>query len=140
MNLADISDALRKAVETIDGVRVSESIYEAASVPTDGAWVIIKPDEFDAYRADGIPLVMEVWVLVGPNAAGERTLKGDFLNEASPRSLRKALSADPTLGGEVDECRVPGFDSYGTVRFDIDQPAYLGARFPVQILPQEWIP
>lgn len=133
MDLGPIRDGLKEALGRIAGLRVDRGMSQQVNVPH----ALMKPAQLQRY--DEIPLQMEVWILVGQQVsrAAEKNLD-EYLADRGDKSVAQALLADPTLGDRVDDVSVVGWDSYGVVRFDVDQPAYLGARWLVHIIPKEW--
>ncbi len=120
--LVDIQTGIKRALDTIDGLRAQATETDQApgaqapiAYPRPVDWAY---DQSWPVDADNVPTLwhFDIWVLVnlasGLNRA--QTELNDLISPRGRRSVLAALAKDPSLGGRVDYIRLIGGGAYGT--------------------------
>lgn len=129
----DVCNALKTALETIDGLHVYAFPPGQIQPP---AAVIAPPDgDFVTYDTaagqDNIELTVTLFVQQGQYRTAYEAVFSYLLGAGS---IRDAVAADPDLGGLVDSCRVLTARNFGDRSYGTAEAKYPGAEFPVEIL------
>lgn len=145
MNLAAIRDGIKARLDTVPGLRASDTVPDSVAVPTQGearaVAVVLPPEgEFITYHSTmGPGALAEVRLKVTVLASKSSTRTGqdaiDALlssGENEDVSVIDAIEADGTLGGVVDDCIVETAGDYGTT--EVGGTTYLKADLNLLIL------
>jgi hypothetical protein len=154
VDLTAIRTALAAQVQAITGLATFPQLMDRINPPT--AYVLphstprpisrstTTHDMFvvfdETMSADGasgaVTVNLEILVLLSEASGIEREQRAlDAYLGVGPsesQSIPQAISADPTLGGLVEHCRVVGISSYGRVQANAQE--YFGGRASIEIM------
>ena len=127
-----IRDALASAVGTISGLRTSSYVPDNPNPPQ----AIIEPQNinYDSTFGRGMDEFNYIITVLVQRTTSERvgqSLLDEFIGSSGAKSVKRAVELDRTLGGLVQDCRVSGMNSYGSV--PIGDNTYLAAEFAVKV-------
>lgn len=136
MEIAAVRAALAESCATVvdaTGAALAASNYIPDSAdppfayPTDsgGTYSVDLDGSTDAV------VTMRVLTSRAEDQAGQELLDA-FLATAGPTSIKAAIEADPTLGGECSDLAVTGWSGYEL--YDVAGTEYYGAELTVEIL------
>lgn len=130
-SVSAIRDGLQVAIDTIDGLRVYDTVPDDVQPPA--AVVVPSGGTFGATMARGSDdMVFEVRVAVSAavSRTGQDTLDA-LMAGSGPRSIKAAVEADASLDGVCHFAHVAGWDDYGEVT--IAGVVYFGVTFSVEV-------
>lgn len=120
--------AIEGQLATIDGLHTSD--YAPGQIQPPHALVLAPPiSSYFVGYGDRRP-ILEVSVTVLVSAALDRVGQlalADYADPDSATSIPKAIAANPTLGGVVNQCQVTSFEPLGSE--DVGLLGYYGGRF-----------
>lgn len=131
--LAQVADAIRDALATIDGLATFDTPPESGHPPL----AVVMPPEINYRQTFAVGALhkadLEVWVLTAPAGtftdAAVRRLWG-YADITGASSVFAAL-ADQTLGGVVEACTVTSFRLLSGE--DVASIGYIGGAFTVSL-------
>jgi hypothetical protein len=117
--LDEVLAALKRALESIDGLRAHATEPEEPNFPTAYPRLVQWAyDETFEEGCDEIPTlyVFDVWVLVDMRSGLPRAQAAlnPYIAPVGRKSVKQALERDQSLGGTVDFVRLVGGGAYGT--------------------------
>lgn len=129
--LSEIRTGLAKNLGTITGLRTNSIVPDTFNPPI----AIIEPMsvDYDKVMARGLDEYhFKITLIVGraSERAGQASIDG-YLGSTGKTSIKTAVESDRTLGGKVNDLRVTGLTSYGSLTI-ADTP-YLAAEFAVTV-------
>lgn len=129
--LSEIKRGLAEALANVPGLRVAEQIPEQINPPV----AVISRSSVDYTQAMSGGLTewtMEIELIAGRMAeqASQRTIDG-WLSWDGAMSVRKAIEADRTLGGNAQSCIVTRADALHSI--SVGDADYLGVTMTVTI-------
>lgn len=132
--IAEIRDALKGRLATIDGLRCHDTVPKQVVVP---AAVVTPADPFITYDvAMGAIHDLTFSVVLVVSDAWTRTAQDAldaYIDPTGAQSVYKAFEDDPTLGGLVADVAVRSVGNYGAITWGDVQ--YLGCEFTVEVRP-----
>lgn len=131
MSISDMRDGLAANLATINGLRVAAELVDNPSPPV--ALVSLESIEYDQAFQNGLTLYnFTITVIVG--RAAERTMQrklDSYMYPSGDQSVKVAVESDRTLSGSVQDLRVVGSGSVGSIQ--INDQTYLAAEFTVTV-------
>jgi hypothetical protein len=122
---------LSAQLETIDGLRVREEM--TGSIHPPAAVLTLEEITYDTTMdrgSDDVEFHVTVFTSMASERTGQKALF-EFLAGSGPKSVRAAISADPTLGGAAMYAEVQSVGEVGIAKFaDV---SYYAARFVVVV-------
>jgi len=135
MGLSALRTALAAAVGTISGLGTYDTIPTTPQVPC--VLVRLTGADYDLSMADGGSVVRFDLVLLATQAGTAWEVGQDavdsYLGATGALSIKAAVEAAVTLGGNAHTSRVTGWSDYGTIV--ISGTEYFGARLSVETWP-----
>lgn len=133
MNLGNIRSGIATRLQTITGLRVHTTVPDDIQPPA----AVIGPPT--GVYADAVgpstsaTVQIPVWVLVSRADArtGQNALD-DYIDDTGSKSVLAAVDGDNTLGSEVDDCQVQGWENYGAA-FTFGDTQYIGVQFNLEV-------
>lgn len=130
--IVQVMDGIEAALATITGLRTSE--YKPGAVTPPQAIVGVPPIRYHDTMGNGQVVFENVTVTVLTSKeytrAGQRQL-AQYADPNSATSVRKAIEADPTLGGVVTALIVKTFEPISETLYD--QVGYFGGTFTLDV-------
>jgi hypothetical protein len=121
-------------LDTVPGLRAERCWPDAINPPV--AFPMPLSEDYLVTMSDATNVKMRIVVLAGALGPGgyvrAQQLLDNWLDERSVNSIKKALEADPTLGGVVDDVIVQGWDNYHG-RWEHGNVLYWGASFLIEV-------
>ena len=123
--------AIAQSLSIIPGLRTSDFVPDNPSPPM----AVVEPTTIDYDQTFGRgldSLNFTINVVVG--RVSDRVAQNEldsYINSSGDKSVKRAVELDRTLGGLVQDCRVTGLTSYGSV--SIGDNTYLSAEFAVRV-------
>lgn len=138
MSLATIRAGLATRLATISGLNVHAVHQDTINTPA----AVVRPERRDfalsmgsaPSAANSILFVVTLYAASAENglATGQAILDG-YLDDSGSASVRAAIEADRTLGGEVTTLRVVRWYDYDT--YEAGGIEYVACRFEVEVWP-----
>ena len=135
--IVGLMTGIETRLETITGLRAKDTAPDAIEVPSGGGYAFVGlPETVDYHRTMGNGRIepqftVTVFVSAAPSRIGQALLAG-YMNPAGATSIRAAIEADKTLGGNADDCVVMRARTIG--RVNVGDLTYLGAEFTLQTI------
>lgn len=136
MEIKDIRAALAAACRTVvdgTGAALEASAFIADSIDPPFAYPVDSGGTFDV-SMDGLAdatVTLRVLTSRSEDQAGQELLD-DFLASTGETSIKAAVEADPTLGGECSDLHVSGWSGYQL--YEVAGTDYYGAELTVEVL------
>lgn len=136
MEIKDVRAALAAACRTVvdsTGAALEASAFIADSVDPPFAYPVDAGGTYDT-TLDGLAdatVTLRVLTSRSEDQAGQELLDA-FLASTGPTSIKAAIEADPTLGGECSDLAVTGWSGYQP--YEVAGTDYYGAELTVEVL------
>lgn len=135
MDPAAIRTALATALRTVvddAGAQLEASPFAPDALDPPWAYPGQMVGEYDQTMGglSGLTVTVKVMTSRAEDQRGQELLDA-FLADAGPTSIKAAIEADPTLGGECADLHVAGWDGYQT--YEIAGAEYYGAELTVVV-------
>jgi hypothetical protein len=136
--ISAIMSGIETRLETITGLRASDTSPDAIEVPSGGGYAVVGlPEVVNFHRTMGNGRIEpEFSVTVFVSAAAPRRvgqlLLADYLNPAGATSIRAAIEGDKSLGGAVHDCVVMRARVIGVAK--VGEIEYLAAEWTLQTI------
>jgi hypothetical protein len=129
--VSQIRDGLAANLATISGLRTSATVPDNPNPPI----AIVEPTSvnYDTTFGRGLDeYLFKITVIAGraDERSGQTKLDG-YCNPSGSLSVKTAVESDKTLGGVVQNLRVSGLSTYGSIT--IAETPYLAAEFAVTV-------
>jgi hypothetical protein len=129
--VSQIRDGLAANLATISGLRTSATVPDNPNPPI----AIVEPTSvnYDTTFGRGLDeYLFKITVIAGraDERSGQNKLDG-YCNPSGSLSVKTAVESDKTLGGVVQNLRVSGLSTYGSIT--IAETPYLAAEFAVTV-------
>jgi len=129
--VSQIRDGLAANLATISGLRTSATVPDNPNPPI----AIVEPTSvnYDTTFGRGLDeYLFKITVIAGraDDRSGQNKLDG-YCNPSGSLSVKTAVESDKTLGGVVQNLRVSGLSTYGSIT--IAETPYLAAEFAVTV-------
>lgn len=129
--VTQIRDGLAANLATISGLRTSATVPDNPNPPI----AIVEPTSvnYDTTFGRGLDeYLFKITVIAGraDERSGQNKLDG-YCNPSGSLSVKTAVESDKTLGGVVQNLRVSGLSTYGSIT--IAETPYLAAEFAVTV-------
>lgn len=130
MSLSEIRTALASSMSTITGLRTSSHIPDNPRPPI----AVVVPDSisYDLNAQRGADRYLFTITLIVGRADDRAAQINLDQYVVGPKSVKKAVEKDRTLGGKVDTCRVTEMRTYSSL--SIGEVVYLSAQFAVEVI------
>jgi hypothetical protein len=130
-SVSEIRNGLATNLATIIGLRTSSIVPDNINPPI----AIVEPQSinFDTTFARGLDeYAFKITVIAGraDERSGQNKIDG-YCSPTGSGSVKTAIESDKTLGGKVQNLRVTGLTSYGSIT--IAEVPYLAAEFAVTV-------
>jgi len=127
--------AIANFLNTLDGIhgyRVwPDNIQTPAGLVRPLRWVNVE------MGPDAMPnrwYTVEILLSLGDNESAQDMLD-EYLEEFGPKSIRQALTYNPTLSGAVSQCIYHGWANYGARKTEAQ--VFIGAIVTLEVYPRE---
>lgn len=132
--LEQVMQAIETRLDTIDGLRVSDTVPGQVNPPQ--AIVGVPPVEsyptgLQRYARPTLAPTITVLTSLAMDRVGQLALAA-YADPTGARSIPATLATDPTLGGVVSDCQVTRFDPLGLE--EVGVLGYFGGRFTLRVL------
>jgi hypothetical protein len=129
--VSQIRDGLAANLATISGLRTSATVPDNPNPPI----AIVEPTSvnYDTTFGRGLDeYLFKITIIAGraDERSGQNKLDG-YCNPSGSLSVKTAVESDKTLGGVVQNLRVSGLSTYGSIT--IAETPYLAAEFAVTV-------
>jgi hypothetical protein len=129
--ISQIRDGLATNLSTIAGLRTAATVPDSPNPPI----AIVEPVSinFDTTFGRGLDeYLFKITVVAGraDERSGQNKIDG-YCNPSGSLSVKTAVESDKTLGGVVQNLRVSGLSTYGSIT--IAETPYLAAEFAVTV-------
>jgi hypothetical protein len=129
--VTQIRDGLAANLATISGLRTSATVPDNPNPPI----AIVEPTSvnYDTTFGRGLDeYLFKITIIAGraDERSGQNKLDG-YCNPSGSLSVKTAVESDKTLGGVVQNLRVSGLSTYGSIT--IAETPYLAAEFAVTV-------
>jgi hypothetical protein len=129
--VSQIRDGLAANLATIAGLRTSATVPDNPNPPI----AIVEPTSvnYDTTFGRGLDeYLFKITIIAGraDERSGQNKLDG-YCNPSGSLSVKTAVESDKTLGGVVQNLRVSGLSTYGSIT--IAETPYLAAEFAVTV-------
>lgn len=129
--VSQVSQALRTALQAVQGLRVVEYIPDSLNPPM--ATVGVDTVNYHGAFRGGLPQYMFTVSVVVARASDRIAQKrlDDYLSYDGPTSIRAAIEADTSLCGTVQTCQV--ISGGNVTNINVNDVVYLMVDFTVQV-------